>query len=54
MSVESKKSEHIHQRIDPGLKERFKRAAVRDNRTMANALVVAIHDYILKIMGKSK
>ena len=52
METERTKSEYIHQRIDPGLKEQFKKAALKDNRNMANALIVAIKDYILKVTGK--
>lgn len=52
MEHTGKKTDTIHQRIDPELKEEFKNAAKKDNRTMSSALIVAIKDYIEKITGK--
>jgi hypothetical protein len=52
MESGKKKTEYIHQRIDPDLKEDFQEAASMDSRTMASALVVAIKDYIAKIKKK--
>jgi antitoxin component of RelBE/YafQ-DinJ toxin-antitoxin module len=49
---EKKKDEYIHQRIDKDLKDHFKKAAEKDGRTMANALIMAIKDYVKKITGK--
>jgi hypothetical protein len=52
VSKEEKKTEYIHQRIEPDLKKEFHAAAKKDHRSMASALLVAIADYIKKITGK--
>ena len=49
MEESTKKTEVIHQRIDPVLKERLKKAAKKDRRSMSGAVVIAIEDYIKKI-----
>lgn len=53
MKKNTLKTEYIHQRIDPALKNDFQKAATKDSRTMAGALVVAIKGYIEKMKGKS-
>lgn len=43
------KTEIIHVRVNAELKETFKAAAQKDNRSMSSAVSQALTDYIIKI-----
>lgn len=52
MKKQKYKTDLVGARIEPALKKQFEAAAEKDNRTVSSALVVAIKDFIRKIMGE--
>ena len=50
--MQKKETEYIGARIEKNLKKEFEEAAQSDTRSVSNALIVAIKDYIEKITGK--
>ncbi len=49
---ELENSDFIGARIDPELKKKFQEAAEKDERSLSNALIVAVRDFIQKVTGK--